>query len=136
MDRRQSQGDKRVPIVMVVDDNPAIRNVVSWSLQLGGYQPVEAANGWEAIRWLEQAQQQKRYPAAILLDLAMPGMNGETFLQWVQSTWPQGATLPSIIIVTAGYTEEQMSHSLVKQVVTKPFHMRDLLEIIRKWVAF
>lgn len=135
MDQLLKPYDKQSPIVLIVDDNPAIRNVISWSLQLGGYEPVEAANGWEAIRWLEQASREARYPSVILLDLAMPGMNGENFLHWLQSTWPSSFPSPSIIIITAGYAEERTLNAYVKQIVTKPFHMRDLLEIIRHWAV-
>lgn len=135
MDQSFNQSSKRPPIVLIVDDNPAIRNVVAWSLQLGGYEPVEAATGWEAAHWIEQAHQEARYPTVILLDLAMPGMNGEAFLQWLRSAWPSKQPLPSIIIITAGYADERMLGSPVKQIITKPFHVRDLLEIIRKWAA-
>lgn len=135
MDQSLKQGSKRSPIVLIVDDNPAIRNIVRWSLQLGGYEPIEAANGLEAVKWIEQASREERYPDVILLDLAMPGMNGETFLQWLQTTWPGHQPAPSIIILTAGYADENLLNAYVKQVVTKPFHVRELLEIIRKWVA-
>lgn len=135
MDQSLKQYTHQSPIVLIVDDNPAIRNVVSWSLKLGGYEPIEAANGWEAVHWMEQASREQRYPAVVLLDLAMPGMNGETFLQWLQSTWPHSYPSPAIIIITAGYADERMLNTHVRQIVTKPFHVRDLLEVIRKCVA-
>lgn len=135
MEQSQSKRAKRAPIVLIVDDNPAIRNVVSWSLQLGGYEPVEAASGWEAARWIEQAANEQRYPTVILLDLAMPGMDGKTFMDWLHSTWPAQQPSPAIIIITAGYADEKTLNSHVKQIVTKPFHVRDLLEIIRKWTV-
>lgn len=134
MDQSLKPREKRSPVVLVVDDNPAIRNVISWSLRLGGYEPIEAINGREAVTWMEQAAREQCYPAVILLDLAMPDMNGETFLQWLQSTWSAHYPTPSIIIVTAGYVDERMLNAHVKQVVTKPFHMRELLEAVRTWV--
>ena len=126
---------KRAPVVLVVDDNPAIRNVISWSLKLGGYEPVEATNGWEAIAWMEQTAREQRYPAIILLDLAMPGMNGEDFLRWLRSSWSAHHPIPIVIIVTAGYADERMLNTHVKQIVTKPFRTHDLLEAVRKWTA-
>lgn len=130
--------EKRLPVVLVVDDNPAIRNVISWSLKLGGYEPIEATNGWEAVAWMEQAASEQRYPAVILLDLAMPGMNGESFLHWLQNVWPQRYPhnpIPTIIIITAGYANECALNAHVKQVVTKPFRMYELLEIVHKWAT-
>lgn len=133
MDQLLKQREKRSPIVLIIDDNPAIRNVISWSLKLSGYEPIEATNGYEAVTWMEQAARQQRYPAVILLDLAMPSMNGETFLQWLQTMWPACHPIPSIIIITAGYADERMLNTYVKQIVTKPFHMRDLLKAVRSW---
>lgn len=135
MEKSQNQRARQAPIVLIVDDNPGIRNVVSWSLQFGGYEPVEAANGLEAIRWIEQAGREKRYPAVILLDLAMPGMDGRRFIEWLQTTWPPTSPPPAIIIVTAGHADQKLFNAYVKQVVTKPFHVRDLLEVIRRWTA-
>src|SRR5579883_277203 len=133
MEQSQDQRAKQAPIVLIVDDNPGIRNVVSWSLQFGGYQAVEAANGLEAMRWIEQARREKRYPAVILLDLAMPGMDGKTFIEWLQTAWHPAFPPPAIIIITAGHADQRLLNSHVKQIVTKPFHVRDLLEVIRRW---
>ncbi|HEY0754229.1 MAG TPA: response regulator [Ktedonobacteraceae bacterium] len=123
------------PIVLIVDDNPAIRNVVAWSLQFGGFQPIEAANGLEAVKWMEQAAGEQRFSAVILLDLTMPGMDGNTFLAWLQSSWTGRYPIPSIIVITAGHIETAALAfpAAVKQIITKPFHVRDLLEVIRLW---
>jgi two-component system, chemotaxis family, chemotaxis protein CheY len=136
MEQLQNQRAKP-PIVLIVDDNPAIRNVVAWSLQFGGFQPIEAANGLEAVKWMEQAAGEQRYPSVILLDLAMPGMDGRAFLEWLQSAWVDRYPTPAIIVVTAGQVDAKSLNPppSVKQIVTKPFHVRDLLEVIRKWSA-
>lgn len=121
--------------VLIVDDNPTIRNVIAWSLKFGGYQPVEAANGREAVCWMEQAAREHQYPAVILLDIAMPGMNGESFLQWLQSTWPTHYPKPSIIVITAAYGDEHLYNMPVQQIMMKPFRMHDLLAAVRKLAA-
>jgi len=132
MEQSQNPHARPTPIVLIVDDNPAIRNVVSWSLQLGGYEPAEAASGLEAVQYIEQAARQQRYPSVILLDLAMPDMDGRSFIQWLQTTWPNSYPFPAIIIITAGHADEKTLNGVVKQIVTKPFHVRDLLEVIRQ----
>jgi DNA-binding response OmpR family regulator len=76
-----------VPLVFIVDDSPTIRHIVAWSLQCGGFQPIKVANGFEAVKWMEQAARERLYLSVILLDLAMPDMDGRSFLQWLQSTW-------------------------------------------------
>ena len=59
------------PIVLVVDDNPAIRDMVSWALELDGYEPAEAAEGHEALAWMDNASRESRFPNVILLDLTI-----------------------------------------------------------------
>ena len=43
------QSTRRLPIVLVIDDNPAIRDMVSWALELDGYESAEASDGLEAL---------------------------------------------------------------------------------------
>src|SRR2546421_7378855 len=90
------------PIVLIVDDNPAIRDMVSWALELDGYEPAEATEGYEALAWMNSAAREGRYPDVILLDLAMPGMDGYSFLERLQAQWEAPRPLPSIVVITAG----------------------------------
>lgn len=126
-----------LPLVLIVDDNPTIRNVVAWSLHFGGFQPIEAANGLEAIKWMEQVAKELLYPSVILLDLTMPGIDGRSFLEWLQSAWVGRNPTPAIILITANSLDEKTLalFPIVKQIVIKPFHVHDLLEIVRKWSA-
>ena len=63
-------------MILVVDDNSDIREIVCLALEQGGYQAAGASNGEEAMAWLHG----QAAPRAILLDLAMPIMNGYQFL--------------------------------------------------------
>src|SRR5438105_14191565 len=89
------------PIVLVVDDNPAIRDMVSWALELDGYEPAEAAEGNEALAWMDNAAREGRYPDVILLDLAMPGLDAHAFLERLHTHWEAVHPLPSTIVITA-----------------------------------
>ncbi|GCE20327.1 response regulator [Dictyobacter kobayashii] len=122
-----------LPVVLVVDDNPAIRDMVSWALELDGYEPAEAADGQEALDWMYNAAREGRYPAVILLDLAMPGMDGTTFLARLKeyrelhaATFPR----PTVVLITANPGADSASMG-VEQVIIKPFHVRDLLDTVR-----
>jgi two-component system, chemotaxis family, chemotaxis protein CheY len=131
MERAQRNGEQQ-PVVLVVDDNPAIRDMVSWALELDGYEPAEAAEGQEALDWIDNALREGRYPAVILLDLAMPGMNGVVFLEHLNRQWEIAHPLPAIVVITAG-TDAPDAESLgVQQVIVKPFHVRDLLDVVRQ----
>jgi CheY-like chemotaxis protein len=123
------------PIVMVVDDNPAIRDMVSWALELDGYEPAEAAEGYEALAWMDNASREGRYPDVILLDLAMPGMDGHTFLKKLHEQWEATRPLPSIIVITAAMGGPDAVALGVGHVIVKPFHVRELLNVIRTLTA-
>ena len=78
--------------VIVCDDEPGIRTVVSENLRQHGYNVIEASNGEEAI-----TQAATHAAKAILLDLYMPGINGWQTLQRLKNT-PATAGIPVIIL--------------------------------------
>jgi two-component system chemotaxis response regulator CheY len=123
---------KRPPIVLVVDDNPAIRDMVSWALELDGFEPAEASEGQEALDWMNNAAREGRYPAAILLDLAMPGMDGPLFLSRLRKQWETPHPFPAIVVITAGTNSRNAESLGVDQVIVKPFHVRDLLDVLHR----
>lgn len=86
--------------ILVVDDDASHRALICDFLQEGGYQTAEAANGREALDWLEQNQ-----PSAVLLDLRMPVMSGWVLLE-VLKKMPRTQELPIIIISAYGYEWE------------------------------
>jgi CheY-like chemotaxis protein len=80
--------------VMVVEDDALSREMVSTLLACEGYDAVGAANGAEALRtlWRDGVQ-----PAVILLDLAMPVMDGRQF-RAAQLADPALAEIPVVLI--------------------------------------
>lgn len=134
MPRPALQREDRLPVVLVIDDNPAIRDMVSWALELDGYEPAEATEGQEALDWMSNASHDGRYPSVILLDLAMPGMDGSTFLACLQQHWQahfSAIPLPAVVVITARASLSSASALGVDQVIVKPFHVRDLLNAVR-----
>ena len=129
------QANGHHPIVMVIDDNAAIRDMVSWALELDGYEPVAAAEGQEALSWMDDAACEGRYPAVILLDLAMPGMDGATFLHRLRARWEASCPLPAVVVITAAKDESARGDVPVQHVIVKPFHVRDLLDVVRTMVS-
>ena len=117
------------PLVLVVEDHAATQNVLFSVLDLQGYQVVCAANGQEALEWLEKAFQMKKRPALILLDLFMPIMNGADFLMGMRANWPNTEPLAPVIL----FTVDQGNHDdlACTAVLLKPFHIKDLLAKIK-----
>ena len=135
MSKSQKYFEGHHPIVLVVDDNPAIRDMVSWALELDGYEPAEAAEGNEALAWMDNAAREGRYPDVILLDLAMPVMDGSAFLERLRAQWGTVHPFPSIVVITAVITGSDAVTLGVDHVIVKPFHVRYLLDVIRKLTA-
>jgi len=122
--------DGQRPIVLIIDDTAAIRDMVSWGLELDGYEAAAVAEGHEALAWMDNAAREGRYPAVILLDLAMPGMDGNMFLHRLQTQWETIHPLPAIVVITAGQNNPKLAELSVQRVVEKPFHVRDLLDVV------
>src|SRR5262249_50651472 len=61
------------PVIMIVDDDDAIREGICELLQCNGYAVVQAANGRQALDLLEESAE---LPSMLLLDLSMPVMDG------------------------------------------------------------
>jgi two-component system, chemotaxis family, chemotaxis protein CheY len=135
MSKSHNKLEERQPVVLVVDDNPAIRDMVSWALELAGYQPAQAADGREALSWMADAARAGLYPDVILLDLAMPGMDGQTFLERLHVQWDILRARPAIIVITAGIAGPAADTLNVDHVIVKPFHVRDLLDVVRRLTA-
>ena len=132
MSLQKKNTEGRQPIVLVVDDNPAIRDMVSWALELDGYEPAEAAEGYEALAWMDNASRAGRYPDVILLDLAMPGMDGRAFLTQLHAQWQFAHPIPSVVVITARMGDSDIATLEVASIIVKPFHVRELLDIVRK----
>jgi len=76
------------PTVLVVDDERPVREVLVQMLQRAGYHATEAENGLEALKILGAA----RFDA-VLLDIEMPGMNGQQVLDRILAHDPEAAVL-------------------------------------------
>ncbi len=81
--------------ILVVDDDPDWREVLRFTLEDMGYEPVEASSGPEAL----ERMQQESFPV-VLLDMRMPGMDGHEVI----SRMPR--PLPRIVLLTGSDASE------------------------------
>jgi len=86
-------------VVLVVEDNPALREALSDTLQLLNYRVIVAANGREALAILEE---QANNIALVLSDLVMPEMGGQTLFRIMKQ---RGLNLP--VVMLSGHPLEQ-----------------------------
>jgi CheY-like chemotaxis protein len=89
------------PRLLLVEDDEAIRESLGEALQANGFDVATAANGSEALGLLRSTPR----PAAILLDLMMPVMDGWDFRQ-VQLADSQLRDVPVVVVTAAGFSEE------------------------------
>ena len=82
--------------VLVVDDDPDIRDTLKDVLELSGYGVVAFGDAREALVWLEHGG----HPAVIILDLMMPGMNGWEFRAELDAR-PALKELPVVVLTGA-----------------------------------
>ena len=110
--------------ILVVEDEPAIADLLRGYLERGGYQVLSAASGAEALRLAEQAQ-----PALITLDLGLPDVDGFTLLQWLKQQ-PSTAAIPVLILSAS---EDQQRGTLLGCVdyLVKPFSQETLLSHVQ-----
>ena len=110
-------------LILVVDDDVDIREVLREVLEQAGYAVAEAANGEQALKYLEKHPR----PSAILLDLFMPVMDGWQFARRIESI-PELTPVP-IIVVTASGPHWGYPGSRVFQ---KPLDLKKLLQALNE----
>lgn len=113
--------------ILVADDDPWIRGFLQTVLQGEGYEVITAADGQQAVdRAAESA------PALVLLDLAMPVMNG-----WQVQEQLHRSGLPApIVFMSAGYDvrREAEAHHAAGY-LPKPFEVDDLLNVVARLIV-
>ncbi len=109
----------------MVDDDPAIRDMLRRTLTREGWRVGEAASGRKGIALLERSR-----PALVLLDLMMPELDGFQVLQAMRG---DGNRTPVLILSARGEEADKVRGFRLDadQYVTKPFGLLELLERIR-----
>jgi chemosensory pili system protein ChpA (sensor histidine kinase/response regulator) len=116
------------PLIMVVDDSLTVRKITTRFLQREGYRVVTARDGVEALELLHE-----ELPAAMLLDIEMPRMDGFEVVRNVRSK-PATRGLP-IIMITSRTADKHRSHALdagVNGYMGKPYQESELLAEIQR----
>ena len=116
--------------VLVAEDYTDIRLMTKFMLESFGYDVIEARDGYEAV---EEAKE--HHPDLILMDVAMPMMNGITAASLIRAAL-HCETIP-IIAVTA-YGKEYISKGVeygFDHVMQKPLIMEDLRKLLKRYLG-
>ncbi len=110
--------------ILVVEDEPELREMMAMLLTVEGFAPTTANNGEDALRQLRGGLE----PQLILLDLMMPVMNGWQFREEQQRD-PRLAAIPVVIVTALAVSHPQALGA--DAVLTKPLDFDRLLEVVR-----
>jgi CheY-like chemotaxis protein len=114
--------------ILVVDDDPDARAMITSLLERVGYQIAQAANGQLALEWLTSGGA----PRLILLDLTMPVMSGTELLPILRS-YARLSAIP-VIVISGQDLGEDHDHTNVVRYFRKPPNAAALLAAVEELV--
>jgi CheY-like chemotaxis protein len=118
-------GERSSTVVLVVDDDPEIRDVVRWLLEDEGWTVETASDGRDALQRATRAR-----PALIVLDMGLPIMSGEEVAIRLQEVYVDP---PPIIVVSAdGRAGEKAARIGAASYLHKPFDVDTLAMLVRR----
>jgi DNA-binding response OmpR family regulator len=119
--------EERLPTsVLVVDDEPQVAWVLTWSLEAEGYRTLTARDGLAALRAIREHR-----PHLMLLDIMMPTMDGWSVLEEMRRL-PDGER-PRVVVVSALASLRDRARAAelgADAFVPKPFDVEELLEVL------
>jgi CheY-like chemotaxis protein len=117
-----------MPVVLVAEDDAAIRKLICAIVRKQGVDVVTASDGTEAI-----AQARSAPFDALLLDLMMPNESGWEVME--QLTAQQSPLLAKTVVITAASDREIGKLPEHARVIRKPFDLRELVKTLRETVG-
>ena len=117
--------DGSASTVLVIDDEPLIRDVVADALELDGYVVVRATNGREG---LDAAAEHR--PAVVLLDMNMPVLDGWGFMREYRFHAGHGA--PVVVMTAAASARKRCEEVGGDAYLAKPFEIDALLDVVAR----
>ena len=113
--------------ILVVDDDPALRTALARILRAEGHAVIEADGGETAV-----ALSREHRPCLLVLDHAMPGMDGEMVLDALRRELA-GAAPPAVLLTASGRQQERAREIGAVLGLCKPFRVEELLEAVERY---
>ena len=114
----------KTPVILVVDDDPNIRELISVNLRVKGYSIVLASDGKEAMEKIKTGA-----PDLIILDIMMPEIDGWELCKWIRDD-PRLRSVKILMLTAKGTDRDKLiGREIFKadEYMTKPFEI-DLLQ--------
>ncbi len=124
-DRTPAESTGSPARLLVVDDEPALRDALESSLAFEGYEVITATDGYEALDAVE-----REHPDLVLLDIMMPRMDGLTTVRRMRS---RGDTAPVLMLTARDAVGDRVTGLDVgaDDYLAKPFELDELLARVR-----
>jgi CheY-like chemotaxis protein len=116
--------------ILIVEDDPDIREVLQLILEGEAYTVLTAKNGLEGLN-LVQSLKNEELPFLILLDLQMPILSGQEFLKLIRAHARPELVQLSIVVLSAGKIE--LENLVVQDRLAKPVDVDRLLQVVRSY---
>ena len=112
-------------IILVIDDEPDLREMIQYQLQKSGFEVHTAINGADALKKLKTIK-----PHLIILDMNMPEMGGKEFFKKIcdKNDTPQ---YPILVLTAAVSIESLFQDFNVNGYVAKPFTIEELMRAVK-----
>lgn len=111
--------------ILIIDDEPAIRDVLGEFLSMEGHGSLSAIDGADAMRQLEGGLR----PCLILLDLLMPHMSGWQLAERLAAS-PELAGIPYLVTSAQSSHPRDEERLEARPRISKPFHLAAIMEMI------
>jgi len=118
--------------VLVVDDQPAVAEVVADTIQYAGHDIVGIArDGMEAV-----TRAKELHPDLVVMDISMPRMNG---VEAMKAILKEGSTKRVLLMSgeyrSLGVTRDEMMRNGASGFMEKPFNVTELFDMLDRWAA-
>ena len=113
--------------VLVVEDDPDIRELLKFTLERAGLKVVEAESGEDALTFLDGPQ-----PSVAIIDWMLPGINGVELTQHLRKD-PLTSAMPLIMLTARGEEADKLKSfdSGIDDYLTKPFSPKELVARVK-----
>ena len=111
--------------VVVVEDDPAILDLLADELRENGFQPLVLRRGGQVVKIVKDEK-----PAAVILDLALPDRDGTHILRDLKADW-DAKKIPVIIISAYTGRLDHTARENAEAVFPKPFDLEELMACVR-----
>ena len=120
-----------MPTVVIADDSPTLRRIVSSVLTRDGFEVIQAEDGVEAVQVVLRTM-----PDAVVLDVQMPRVSGYVAARLLKDDW-QTAEIPVILLTSLDAASDRYwgAHAGADRYLTKDFEAPQLVEAVRDVMA-